>query len=200
MAASKGSGRRSGRGAAKAPAPASAPARGAAGPAAKPSKDREIQRLERLLGLMSEHALAELEVRGDGSVRLSKCGPASLSNLGLAMGANFGAPPMASGSVHGAPTPASAPGAVPAVAKSTPAGEPFLSPMVGTFYRASSPEAKPFVMEGDLVKPESVICIIEAMKVLNEIKAEKPGKIVQILVENGEAVEYGQPLFIIQRN
>ncbi|MBM4014796.1 MAG: acetyl-CoA carboxylase biotin carboxyl carrier protein, partial [Planctomycetes bacterium] len=74
----------------------------------------------------------------------------------------------------------------------------FLSPMVGTLYRAPSPEAKPFVMEGDTVKADSVLCIIEAMKVLNEIKAEKAGKIVQILVENGEAVEYGQPLFLIQ--
>jgi acetyl-CoA carboxylase biotin carboxyl carrier protein len=93
-----------------------------------------------------------------------------------------------------------APAAAPAAPKADKAaGEPFLSPMVGTFYRASSPEAKAFVMEGDTVAADATLCIIEAMKVMNEIKAEKPGKVLQILVENGEAVEYGQPLFLIQR-
>ena len=182
MAASKGSGR-AGR-AAKSAAP---------GRSAGPAKDAEIARLERLLGLMGEHGLAELEVGSDGSVRLSKCGSAPT----YVAAAPVGALPAAAAAA--APNPASAPGAVPPAAKATPAGEPFLSPMVGTFYRASSPEAKAFVMEGDVVKAESVLCIIEAMKVLNEIKAEKAGKIVQILVENGEAVEFGQPLFIIQR-
>jgi acetyl-CoA carboxylase biotin carboxyl carrier protein len=71
--------------------------------------------------------------------------------------------------------------------------------MVGTFYRAASPESGSFVDVGKTVNDDTVVCIIEAMKVMNEIKAEKPGKIVQILVENGEAVEYGQPLFLIKR-
>jgi len=153
-----------------------------AGAAPQPS-DEEIARLERLLALMNEHGLTELELGQDGrSVRMSKAGPAT-----YAVGAPLAAP---------AGNPAAAP-AAPAKAKA--AGEPFLSPMVGTFYRAASPEAKAFVMEGDLVKADSTLCIIEAMKVMNEIKAEKPGKVLQILVENGEAVEYGQPLFLIQR-
>jgi acetyl-CoA carboxylase biotin carboxyl carrier protein len=74
----------------------------------------------------------------------------------------------------------------------------FKSPMVGTFYRAPSPESPPYVTEGDRVSKEAVLCIIEAMKVMNEIKAEISGEIVEILVENGEAVEFGQPLFLIR--
>jgi acetyl-CoA carboxylase biotin carboxyl carrier protein len=154
-----------------------------AGAAPQPS-DEEIARLERLLALMNEHGLTELELGQDGrSVRMSKSGPAT-----YAVGAPLAAP---------AGNPAAAPAAPAKAAKA--AGDPFLSPMVGTFYRAASPEAKAFVMEGDLVKSDSTLCIIEAMKVMNEIKAEKPGKVLQILVENGEAVEYGQPLFLIQR-
>ena len=155
----------------------------------KATGDPEIARLERLLALMHQHGLAELEVAADGGVRLSKGGtspawaPAGFAPVLAA------APPASAPSNPGAP----------AAAKASPAGEPFLSPMVGTFYRASSPEAKPFVVEGDTVKADGVLCIIEAMKVMNEIKAEKPGKVLQILVENGEAVEYGQPLFLIQR-
>ncbi len=72
------------------------------------------------------------------------------------------------------------------------------SPMVGTFYRAPSPDAEPFAQEGDTVDPEKVVCIIEAMKVMNEIKAETSGTIIKILVENGEPVEYGQPLFLVK--
>jgi acetyl-CoA carboxylase biotin carboxyl carrier protein len=151
--------------------------------------DPEIARLERLLALMHQHGLAELDVAADGGVRMSKGGAAPA--YAPASFAPAPAAPLAPASNPGAP----AAGA----AKASPAGEPFLSPMVGTFYRASSPEAKAFVVEGDVVKPESVLCIIEAMKVMNEIKAEKAGKVVQILVENGEAVEYGQPLFVIQR-
>ena len=150
--------------------------------------DPEIARLERLLGLMHQHGLAELEVAADGGVRLSKnSGPVYAAPAALA--------PVA----VNAAAPGAAPAAPPAAAPAKPAGEPFLSPMVGTLYRAPTPEAKPFVMEGDSVKAETVLCIIEAMKVMNEIKAERTGKIVQILVENGEAVEYGQPLFLIQR-
>jgi acetyl-CoA carboxylase biotin carboxyl carrier protein len=93
-----------------------------------------------------------------------------------------------------AQAPASAAAAEPAAA---PAGRPFLSPMVGTFYRASSPEAEPFVSVGSEVKAETVLCIIEAMKVMNEIKAETTGRILEVLVENGEPVEFGQPLFLL---
>ncbi len=75
----------------------------------------------------------------------------------------------------------------------------FKSPMVGTFYRAPSPESPPYSTEGDKVNKDTVICIIEAMKVMNEIKAEMEGEILEILVENGEAVEFGQPLFLIRK-
>jgi len=151
--------------------------------------DAEVSRLERLLSLMKEHGLSELELGEDGrSVRLSKSGPAAAWPMALPMA-------QAAPAGGGAATPAAA--SAPKV--DTKAGEPFLSPMVGTFYRASSPEAKAFVMEGDSVAADATLCIIEAMKVMNEIKADRAGKIVQILVENGEAVEYGQPLFLIKR-
>jgi acetyl-CoA carboxylase biotin carboxyl carrier protein len=159
---------------------------------AAPSRpfDAEVSRLERLLGLMKEHGLSELELGEDGrSVRLSKSGPAAAWPMAMPMAP--AAP--AGGGVVAAPAAASAPKVDPAV------GEPFLSPMVGTFYRAASPEAKAFVMEGDTVAADATLCIIEAMKVMNEIKADRAGRIVQILVENGEAVEYGQPLFLIKR-
>ena len=157
-----------------------------AAPASGPS-DEEVQRLERLLALMNEHGLTELEIGSDGrSVRMSKSGPPPAFAVAAA--------PTAPGN----PAPASSAAAAPAKAAKA-AGEPFLSPMVGTFYRAASPEAKAFVMEGDTVAADATLCIIEAMKVMNEIKAEKPGKVLQILVENGEAVEYGQPLFLLQR-
>jgi len=160
--------------------------------AAPAAHDAEVARVRALLELMRDHGLVELEIGPDGqSVRMSKSGPATYAMP-------MAAPPLS------APVAVAAPGAPPAAAPAPaakaagPAGEKFLSPMVGTFYRASSPEAKAFVVEGDVVKSDSVLCIIEAMKVMNEIKAEKAGKVVQILVENGEAVEFGQPLFVIQ--
>ncbi|MGH8805138.1 MAG: acetyl-CoA carboxylase biotin carboxyl carrier protein, partial [Polaromonas sp.] len=84
------------------------------------------------------------------------------------------------------------------VVPAAPAGHAVKSPMVGTFYRSSSPGAKPFVEVGSVVKEGETICIIEAMKILNEIEADKSGTITKILSENGQAVEYGQPLFIIE--
>ncbi|MDQ3272661.1 MAG: acetyl-CoA carboxylase biotin carboxyl carrier protein, partial [Pseudomonadota bacterium] len=95
-----------------------------------------------------------------------------------------------------APVPAAAP--VPAEAVAAPAGHAVKSPMVGTFYRSASPGAKAFVEVGNQVKEGETICIIEAMKILNEIEADKSGTITRILCENGQAVEYGQPLFMIE--
>jgi len=95
--------------------------------------------------------------------------------------------------------PMSAPVAeLPAPAPAEPAGHVVKSPMVGTFYRAASPGAKPFVEVGSQVKEGETICIIEAMKILNEIEADKTGTVTRILGENGQAVEYGQPLFVIE--
>ena len=96
-----------------------------------------------------------------------------------------------------AAAPALAPAAVPAVPEAE-KGHAVKSPMVGTFYRASAPGAKSFVEVGSVVKEGDTICIIEAMKILNEIEADKAGTISQILCENGQAVEYGQPLFVIE--
>ena len=80
-----------------------------------------------------------------------------------------------------------------------PGTEVFASPMVGTFYRSPSPDSEPFVVEGTQIDDESVVCIIEAMKVMNEIKAETRGVVTEILVENGEPVEFGQPLFLVKK-
>jgi len=87
---------------------------------------------------------------------------------------------------------------VPAAAPAAVTGHTVKSPMVGTFYRASSPGAKPFAEVGQVVKEGETICIVEAMKILNEIEADKSGTITQVLAENGQAVEYGQPLFVIE--
>ena len=95
---------------------------------------------------------------------------------------------------------AAAPGEAPAADAVPPGTKPFPSPMVGTYYRAASPDADPFVSIGKVIEPETVVCIIEAMKVMNEVKAEMSGEVVQLLVENGEPVEYGQPLFLVKAN
>ncbi len=168
--------------------------------AAPAAHDAEIARLKELLALMRDHALSELEIGPDGhSVRLSKNGPAPIG-MPMAMAApsagQFAAPAAAPSSASAAAPAAAAPSAP--AKPAAPAGEKFLSPMVGTFYRASSPEAKAFVMEGESVKVDAVLCIIEAMKVMNEIKAETAGRITKVLVENGQAVEYGQPLFALE--
>ncbi len=101
----------------------------------------------------------------------------------------------AAGVVAPAPTPAVAPAAAPTPGSKTTVT--IEAPMVGTFYRAPSPTADPFVREGDVVKEGQCLCIIEAMKLMNEIESQVAGRIVRILVENGQAVEYGQPLFLI---
>jgi acetyl-CoA carboxylase biotin carboxyl carrier protein len=103
------------------------------------------------------------------------------------------AAPAAAAAAPAAPAPAAAP-----AAPAAPSGHAVKSPMVGTFYRSASPGAKPFVEVGQAVKQGETICIIEAMKILNEIEADKTGTITQILCENGQAVEYGQPLLIIE--
>ena len=97
-----------------------------------------------------------------------------------------------------ATSPAPAVEAAAPAAAAEPAGHIVKSPMVGTFYRASAPGAKPFKEVGDTVKEGETICIVEAMKILNEIEADKSGTVTQILVQNGQAVEYGQPLFVIE--
>lgn len=153
----------------------------------------DLRKLKTLIDLVAESGIAEIEVtEGEDKVRIVKHNP----NAVAAPAAAVPAPAMVV-----AAAPAAAGAAVAPAAAAPPVEEPkghiVKSPMVGTFYRASSPGAKPFVELGQAVKPGDTLCIIEAMKLLNEIEAEVAGTVKEILVENGQAVEYGQPLFVI---
>ena len=148
----------------------------------------DLRKLKTLIDLVSESNVSELEItEAEGKVRIVKGGPNMAQGAGMPM--QMAAPAL---------QPAAAPAAVPVAAPPAPTGHTVKSPMVGTFYRAASPGAKSFVEIGSQVKEGETICIIEAMKILNEIEADKSGTISQILCENGQAVEYGQPLFIIE--
>src|SRR5690554_4535167 len=144
----------------------------------------DLRKLKTLIDLVAESGIAELEItEGDGKVRIVKSVP----------------PPPPQQVVY-APEPAAAPAPAPAAAPAAPAapqGHVVKAPMVGTFYRAPNPGASPFVEVGQSVKDGEPLCIIEAMKLLNEIETDKAGVVKEILVENGEPVEYGQPLFVI---
>ncbi|MFC5498686.1 acetyl-CoA carboxylase biotin carboxyl carrier protein [Caenimonas terrae] len=148
----------------------------------------DLRKLKTLIDLVSESNVSELEItEAEGKVRIVKGGVAT----GHAMPAQaYAAPLQAAGA-------ALAPAAAPAVPQ-VPAGHTVKSPMVGTFYRSSSPGAKPFIEVGSQVKEGETICIIEAMKILNEIEADKSGTVTQILCQNGQAVEYGQALVVIE--
>jgi acetyl-CoA carboxylase biotin carboxyl carrier protein len=153
----------------------------------------DLRKLKTLIDLVSESNVSELEItEAEGKVRIVKS-PA----VGAMAPVVAYAPAMPAPAVAQAPVPmAAAPAAEPAAA--VPAGHTVKSPMVGTFYRSSSPGAKPFVEVGSVVKEGETICIVEAMKILNEIEADKSGTVTQVLIENGQAVEYGQPLFVIE--
>lgn len=151
----------------------------------------DLRKLKTLIDLVAESGISELEVtEGEGKVRIVKAPPQVMAQP---------MPMQAAPALAAAPAPAAAPAAIPAepAAPQLPAGHVVTSPMVGTFYRAPSPGAAPFVNVGDTVKEGQTVCIIEAMKLLNEIESDKAGVIKEILVENGQAVEYGQPLFVI---
>jgi acetyl-CoA carboxylase biotin carboxyl carrier protein len=156
----------------------------------------DIDNVEKLLELMEAHGLQEVEIeQGDVRIKLRKSGEASPAVFAAAPAAGQDVPVPVNGAVpNGAP--AQAPASQP------PADENVFevrSPMVGTFYRSPAPDADSFVHEGDTVAADAVVCIIEAMKVMNEIKAECDGEIAEILVENGESVEYGQVLMVIRK-
>ena len=151
----------------------------------------DLRKLKTLIDLVSESNVSELEItEAEGKVRIVKSsGPAPVAMV---------AAPVAAPVAMAAPAAVPAAGAPAEPVAAAPAGHQVKSPMVGTFYRASSPGAKSFVEVGSQVKEGDTICIIEAMKILNEIEADKSGTITQILAENGQAVEYGAPLFIIE--
>ncbi|WP_439519685.1 acetyl-CoA carboxylase biotin carboxyl carrier protein [Hydrogenophaga sp.] len=152
----------------------------------------DLRKLKTLIDLVSESNVSELEItEAEGKVRIVKSAPVSAAApITYSMPPAPVAPAVPVVDVTPAPVATAAPVA--------PAGHTVKSPMVGTFYRASSPGAKPFVEVGDTIKEGETICIVEAMKILNEIEADKSGTVTQILVENGQAVEYGQPLYVIE--
>ena len=148
----------------------------------------DLRKLKTLIDLVSDSNVSELEItEAEGKVRIVKGGGAMVHNYAPAP-------------VYAAPAtvPVGAAPVVVAPVEAAEVGHTVKSPMVGTFYRSSSPGAKAFVEIGSVVKEGETICIIEAMKILNEIEADKAGTISRILCDNGQAVEYGQPLFIIE--
>lgn len=151
----------------------------------------DIRKVKKLIELLEESGIAEIEIReGEESVRISRQQQGG-STVVMAQ-PNYMPMPTAPAATTAAPAIASAP------VVSEPQGHQVKSPMVGTFYRASAPGAKPFVEVGDHVTAGATICIIEAMKMLNQIEADASGKVTAILIENGQPVEFGQPLFIIE--
>ena len=156
----------------------------------------DLRKLKTLIDLVSDSNVSELEItEAEGKVRIVKSGPSQAMHV--AQPAVSSAP--ASATVAPAPVApvAPTPAEVAAATEAEPDGHVVKSPMVGTFYRSSSPEAAAYVEVGTQVKEGQTICIIEAMKILNEIEADKSGTITQIVAQNGQAVEYGAPLFVI---
>ena len=154
----------------------------------------DLRKLKTLIDLVSESSISELEItEAEGKVRIVKAGQPLAGTVPVA-------------TLAAAPAtlaPATAPGPVPApsaagVPPPAPKAKVIKSPMVGTFYRSASPGAKAFVDVGSVVKAGEPVCIIEAMKIMNEIEAELGGTIARILCENGQAVEFGQPLFVLE--
>lgn len=156
----------------------------------------DLRKLKTLIDLVSESNISELEItEADGKVRIVKADPSAATPQVYAA-PPAAAPAPAVGAAAMVPAPAAA-APVPA-APAAPSGHIVKSPMVGTFYRSSSPGGKAFAEVGASVKEGEPICIIEAMKIMNEIEADKSGTVTQILCENGQAVEFGQPLFVIE--
>ena len=154
----------------------------------------DIRKIKKLIELLEESGIAEIEIKeGEEAVRISRM-------------------PTGTSALHGMPTyamPMAAPVAAPALAASAPAAEApaarprtnehvVTAPMVGTFYSASSPGSKPFVEIGDEVKVGQTLCIIEAMKMMNQIESDKGGRVTSIMARNGDPVEFGQPLFVVE--
>lgn len=157
----------------------------------------DLRKLKTLIDLVSDSNVSELEItEAEGKVRIVKSGPSQAMHIAQPV---VSTAPVAAAI---APAPVAPIAPAPAEADASPAaaapdGHVVKSPMVGTFYRSSSPEAAAYVEVGTQVKEGQTICIIEAMKILNEIEADKSGTITQIVAQNGQAVEYGAPLFVI---
>jgi acetyl-CoA carboxylase biotin carboxyl carrier protein len=153
----------------------------------------DIRKVKKLIELLEESGISEIEIKeGEEAVRISR------SPAGGMIPQYYGAP------MPQPPAPAPAPAAVPGDASPVPHARRkddanlVTAPMVGTFYAAASPTAKPFVSVGDAVKEGDVLCIIEAMKMMNQIESDRSGKVTAIMVKNGDPVEFGQPLFVVE--
>jgi acetyl-CoA carboxylase biotin carboxyl carrier protein len=155
----------------------------------------DIRKVKKLIELLEESGIAEIEIsEGEESVRISRYAQPGVQPAAATVVTHTGAPAQAA-----APQPAPAAGAEqPAAPAATPAGHQITAPMVGTFYAAPSPGAKPFVEIGSAVEAGDTLCVIEAMKMMNQIESDVKGRVVSILCENGSPVEYGQLLFIIE--
>jgi acetyl-CoA carboxylase biotin carboxyl carrier protein len=141
-----------------------------------------LKEVRALLELLREYGLSEIEVEREGErIRIRRDPPATSAPLAPLTGAGGSAVPP--------PAPVSEP---------RPTALPIEAPMVGTFYRAAAPDAAPFVRPGDVVKKGQVVAIIEAMKLMNEVESKVAGRVVKVLVENAQPVEYGQPLFLVE--
>ena len=150
----------------------------------------DLRKLKKLIDLVQESGIAELEItEGEEKVRIMKGGAPAPVHAAPA--------PVYAAPVAAAPAPAPEVPAKP-VEPAAPEGHVIKAPMVGSFYRSGSPESKPFIEVGMLVKVGQTVCIIEAMKIMNEIEADKSGTITRVLVEDGRAVEFGQALFVIE--
>jgi acetyl-CoA carboxylase biotin carboxyl carrier protein len=156
-------------------------------PTARDFKAMDIRKVKKLIELLEESGIAEIEIKeGEEAVRISRYS----TNIPVAPVQMAAAP---------APVPQAASAAAPATAEAPAetSGHKVLSPMVGTFYRASSPEAEPFVKIGDKINTGDTLCLIEAMKMMNQIEADASGTVLAIEIENGEPVEFGQTLVVI---
>jgi len=149
-----------------------------------------LKEIKEIVKLMNDNELMEVQVEREGE------------KLKLRKGMDLGAAPIVQGIGHPVPVAHAAPVAPAASQPAAPAqnvsGVEIVSPMVGTFYRAPSPESPPFIEAGQMVDVGQVVCIVEAMKLMNEIKSEVKGRVVEVLVNNAEPVEFGQPLFIVE--
>lgn len=154
----------------------------------------DIKHLKNLVTLMVENDLTKIELReGETHILLRRGHPPTVNNMPV----HFSSTP--SNMIPGMAPVAGGAASADARATAAPATEHLIrSPMVGTFYLSSDPESPPFVKPGDLVEPDTVVCLVEAMKVFNEIKAEVMGRLTKILVNNAQAVEYDQPLFAVE--
>lgn len=162
----------------------------------------DIRKIKKLIELLDESGISEIEIHeGEESVRISRHSqpimPVSHPQATYVVQSGAGTPTAVTGG-HIQPQSAQASGASNTPAAQHPPGHTVTAPMVGTFYRAPTPNDKPFVEVGQNVKAGDTLCIIEAMKMLNQIEADKPGVIKAVLAENGLPVEYGQPLFVIE--